>query len=99
MAGMRPFGADASPLATTSDVTRPPRRAAVAAASGLLTLLLLADAAGLLVGPPVGAADNGDGARLYCGAGLVPLTPGQASNWKGGVVLGFATGAPACPDP
>ena len=53
---------------------------------------------GLPAGPS-GAGDNGDGFRLYCGAGLVPATPDGVSNWKGGVVLGFATGGPGCPDP
>jgi hypothetical protein len=52
-----------------------------------------------LVGTPVGVADNGDGTRLYCGAGLTPRTPEARSNWQGGVVLDFTTGAPACPDP
>lgn len=48
---------------------------------------------------PVGAADNGDGQRLYCGAGLTPLIADGRSNWKGGVVLEFARGASACADP
>jgi hypothetical protein len=52
-----------------------------------------------LAGAPIGVGDNGDGTRLYCGAGLVPRTADGRSNWKGGVVLDFATGAPACPDP
>lgn len=66
--------------------------------AGVLSALVVVASVGLL-GTPDGAADNGDGSRLYCGAGLTPLTPGSRSNWMGGVVLGFATGAAACPDP
>lgn len=72
-------------------------RLLVALAAGLLCLLALVTVMSLR-GVPVGAGDNGDGARLYCGAGLVPQTPDQRSNWKGGVVLGFDR-SPACPGP
>ncbi len=74
------------------------RRAMVAAAFGVGAMLLVAVSLGLPPAPS-GAGDNGDGFRLYCGAGLTPLTPDGRANWKGGVVLGFATGGPACPDP
>ncbi len=74
------------------------RRAAVAAGSGVAALLLVVVSLGL-PSAPSGAGDNGDGLRLYCGAGLAPLTPGGRANWQGGVVLDFATGHPACPDP
>ncbi|MBV9920474.1 MAG: hypothetical protein JOY78_06425 [Pseudonocardia sp.] len=75
------------------------RRGPVAAlAAGVLAVAVVVLSLGLL-GTPVGAGDNGDGPRLYCGAGLVPETPDGRSNWKGGVVLEFATGAPRCPDP
>jgi hypothetical protein len=80
-------------------VTSERRRGPVAAlAAGVLAVAVVVLSLGL-VGTPVGAGDNGDGARLYCGAGLVPSTPDGRSNWKGGVVLEFATGAPGCPDP
>jgi hypothetical protein len=69
--------------------------AVVAAAVAVVVVVLSLG----LVGTPVGVADNGDGARLYCGAGLTPRTPDARSNWQGGVVLDFTTGAPACPDP
>ncbi|HEY9354618.1 MAG TPA: hypothetical protein VIP28_15255 [Nocardioides sp.] len=69
--------------------------AVLAAVAGLLVVLV---ATGLFTGRPVGAADNGDGSRLYCGAGLVPATPDGASNWKSGAVLQFTRDAP-CPDP
>ena len=68
------------------------------AAAGLAALLVVVVSLGL-PSAPSGAADNGDGYRLFCGAGLVPATPDGAANWKGGVVLDFTTGAPACPDP
>jgi hypothetical protein len=74
------------------------RRVAVAVVAGLLCLLATVTATGLLSGSPVGAGDNGDGSRLYCGAGLVPATPAHNANWKGGVVMRFDRVAP-CPDP
>ena len=72
-------------------------RGAVAAVAAVLAAAVVALSLGLFV-TPVGVADNGDGMRLYCGAGLVPDTPSGRSNWQGGVVLDFSTGAPACPD-
>ncbi|HEX4704951.1 MAG TPA: hypothetical protein VH352_22675 [Pseudonocardiaceae bacterium] len=74
------------------------RRVAVAVAAGVVCLLAVLLATGLLTGRPVGAGDNGDGHRLYCGAGLVPATPDGHANWKGGVVLRFDRVA-RCPDP
>lgn len=70
-----------------------------AVAAALVALLTLGLSTGLLLGSPVGAGDNGDGARLWCGAGLVPLTPDRTSAWQGGVVVDFATGQRACADP
>ncbi|MCU1399224.1 MAG: hypothetical protein JWN62_2333, partial [Acidimicrobiales bacterium] len=51
-----------------------------------------------LVGPRDvrGMGDNGDGARLFCGAGIA--APEGGTVFLGGVVLDFGT-APACPDP
>ena len=72
-------------------------RGAVAAVAAVLAAAVVALSLGLFA-TPVGVADNGDGTRLYCGAGLVPDTPSGRSNWQGGVVLDFSTGAPACPD-
>lgn len=73
-------------------------RAAVAVLGGVVAALVVVVSVGLFA-TPAGAADNGDGSRLYCGAGLAPLTPDGRSNWKGGVVLGFVTGAAPCADP
>ena len=72
-------------------------RGAVAAVAAVLAAAVVALSLGLFT-TPVGVADNGDGMRLYCGAGLVPDTPSGRSNWQGGVVLDFSTGATACPD-
>lgn len=63
------------------------RRIAVASAAGVLMLLAILVSTGLLTGDVVGAADNGDGSRLYCGAGLAPAN--GASFGTGGVVLDF----------
>lgn len=69
------------------------RRALVALLAGLSAMLLVAWTLGL-VGPgnTIGTADNGDGARLFCGAGLAPTTPSAA--WQGGVVMDFTRVAP-----
>lgn len=75
-----------------------PARVTAAILAGVLAALVVVVSIGLL-GVPAGAGDNGDGMRLSCGAGLSPLTPDGRANWKGGVVLGFATGASPCPDP
>lgn len=80
----------------------PPRamcRAAAALMGAVVAGTLLATVLGLGTSTFLGAADNGDGARLYCGAGLMPATPDRASNWKGSVVTGFTTGQRPCPDP
>jgi hypothetical protein len=70
----------------------------VALIACLLCLLAILTTTGLLTGSPVGAGDNGDGGRLYCGAGLVPATPGPKASWEGGVVMRFDRVAP-CSDP
>ena len=74
------------------------RRGPIAVLAAVIGLAVVALSLGL-GGTPVGVGDNGDGPRLYCGAGLVPLTPDGRANWKGGVVIDFTTGAPACQDP
>ncbi|SNR71508.1 hypothetical protein SAMN06272737_120102 [Blastococcus mobilis] len=72
-------------------------RLVVSLLAGLLAALAVTAATGLLSGRPIGAADNGDGVRLYCGAGLVPATPTGSANWVGGVVLDFVAGGAPCP--
>ena len=74
------------------------RRLVVALLAGVVSVLAVLAATGLLTGSPVGAADNSDGPRLYCGAGITPATADQHSNWKGGVVIAFSR-SEACPDP
>lgn len=73
-------------------------RAAAAFAAAIFTLAAILISTGLATGTVVGAADNGDGSRLYCGAGLALTTPGGNSAWLGGVVLHFVPAA-RCPDP
>lgn len=77
----------------------PLARVAVAAVAGVFAAAAVALAIGLGTTAFLGTADNGDGARLYCGAGIVPATPDGTSNWKGAVVTAFTTGHPECPDP
>ncbi|WP_158075614.1 glycan biosynthesis hexose transferase WsfD [Actinokineospora bangkokensis] len=74
------------------------RRLTSATCAALLALLGCALAMGLLGGTPTGIADNGDGSRVYCGAGLVPQTPTGRAAWLGGVVFDFDRTAP-CADP
>jgi hypothetical protein len=71
-------------------------RIVVALAAGVLVLLAILTSTGLLVGNPVGAADNGDGARLFCGAGLAPAN--AKSFGSGGVILDFNR-VPPCKKP
>lgn len=59
-----------------------------------MTGVLLASTIGLLPGSQaVGAGDNGDGSRLYCGVGLSAVGA-PASEWQGGVILDFSRSAP-----
>ncbi|WP_298797241.1 hypothetical protein [Pseudonocardia sp. 73-21] len=74
------------------------RRPVVAMAAGLVAGLVVVISLGL-PSAPAGAGDNGDGYRLYCGAGLAPATPDGRSNWEGGVVLDFTSGSAPCSDP
>ena len=83
----------------SSAVPRPTARVLVCLVAALMAGLVVAGATGLLTGSPVGAADNGDGIRTYCAAGLVPATPSGRSNWVGGAVLDFTAGGAPCPDP
>lgn len=73
------------------------RRVALALAVAVACFASLVAVLGLL-SDPVGAGDNGDGGRLYCGAGLVPDVPGGGAAWQGGVVLEFLRAEP-CPEP
>lgn len=75
------------------------RRRGAAAVGAVVAFLTVAAASGLLTGSPLGAADNGDGRRLFCGAGLAPATPDGAAAWLGGVVLDFHAGVAPCADP
>ncbi|MEI6231182.1 MAG: hypothetical protein WCP81_10650 [Actinomycetes bacterium] len=74
-------------------------RTLIAALAGVLALFALLWTLGLIgPGGAVGAGDNGDGVRLFCGAGLTPSVPAPGSAWQGGVVMDFTRTAP-CMDP
>jgi hypothetical protein len=51
-----------------------------------------------LVGDSIGAADNGDGARLYCVAELVPVATEGGAAWRDVAVTEFRTGGVPCPE-
>ena len=74
----------------------PALRLAVAAGVALVVVAGLVARLGLVGGDAVGAADNADGARLFCVVELAPdATDGRASG-HGVVVTEFRTGGPAC---
>ncbi|PVZ04979.1 hypothetical protein [Actinomycetospora cinnamomea] len=52
---------------------------------------------GLVGGDAIGAADNGDGIRLYCVAQLAPDATDGVASGHGVTVTEFRTGGPACP--
>lgn len=72
------------------------RRVALGLGAGGAATLVVSLGSGLLTGTTVGVEDNGDGYRLYCGAGLTPMTVDRLGAWKGGVVTDFAVGTPSC---
>ncbi|MEJ2886619.1 glycan biosynthesis hexose transferase WsfD [Actinomycetospora aeridis] len=75
------------------------RRWAAVAALGVVTVACLLLGTGLGTGAGRGAGDNGDGARLYCGAGLTPDTVDGSAAWKGVVVTSFVATDQPCPSP
>jgi hypothetical protein len=79
-------------------VTRPvPRhRALLGAVAGLTATVLVVLATRLFT---LGVEDNGDGYRLFCGAGLTPLTMDGYASWRGGWTTDFAVGPITCDDP
>lgn len=72
------------------------RRLAIGLGAGAAATALVATTIGLLTGRLVGAEDNADGYRLFCGAGLLPRTVDRFAYWKGGVVTDFTVGEPSC---
>lgn len=68
-------------------------------ALGVVTAGCLLIGTGLGPGPDRGAGDNGDGYRLFCGAGLAPDTSGGSAAWQGLVVTSFAAADAPCPSP
>ena len=74
-------------------------RVVLAGMAGTLVAVMGAFTIGV-VGPGSvqGISDNGDGFRIFCGAGLAPADPPGRAAWQNGVVLDFVRTAP-CPDP
>ncbi|MFC5060965.1 hypothetical protein [Actinomycetospora atypica] len=82
--------------APTPRPLRPVLRLVLAAGVALLVVAGLVGRLGLVGGDAVGAADNADGARLFCVVGLTPdATDGRAGG-HGVVVTEFRTGGPPC---
>ncbi|MHC1561548.1 glycan biosynthesis hexose transferase WsfD [Actinomycetospora sp. C-140] len=78
---------------------RPRDRVLVGVAAGVAAWLLLVLATRLPFGSPLGVEDNGDGYRLFCGAGLTPNTLDGFASWKNGWIASYALGPPTCADP
>ena len=102
MASMATGTADATdtlPPSGPASAPRPSGRVPLGVGAGLAATLLVVLALRLFSGRPLGVEDNGDGYRLFCGAGLTPLTADGYASWRGGWTTDFAVGAPTCPDP
>lgn len=74
-------------------------RVLIGVVAGLAAALLVVLATRLLTASPLGVEDNGDGFRLYCGAGLRPDTVDGLASWKDGWVRSYVVGPPTCDDP
>ena len=72
------------------------RRVALGVAAGVGAAAVVVVTLGLTTGRTYGVEDNGDGYRLYCGAGLVARTVDRVASWKGGVIADYTVGAPTC---
>lgn len=71
-------------------------RALLGLVAGLAATALVALATRLFT---LGVEDNGDGYRLFCGAGLTPLTADGYASWRGGWTTDFSVGPVTCDDP
>lgn len=92
----------ADATATTDPLPRRrtgPPRWLVGVLAGLAASLLVVLATRLVGATPLGVEDNGDGYRLFCGAGLTPLTADGYASWRGGWTAEYAVGPPTCEDP
>ena len=79
-----------------SDAFGPLPRVLLAVAVALLVGAGLVVRLGLVGGEAIGAADNGDGNRLYCVAGLVPDATNRDATGHGVTVTEYRTGGPGC---
>ncbi len=74
-------------------------RVLIGVVAGFAVALLVVLAIHLLTGSPLGVEDNGDGYRLFCGAGLRPDTLDGYASWEDGWVRSYTVGPPTCDDP
>lgn len=72
------------------------RRVLLALLVALVVAAALTARLGLVGDDAVGAADNGDGVRLYCVAHLVPDATDRVASGHGVTVTGYRTGGPGC---
>jgi hypothetical protein len=75
---------------------RPATRLLLAVVVALLVAAGLVGRLGLVGEDGIGAADNADGARLFCVVGLVPDAADGVASGHGVVVTEFRTGGPGC---
>jgi hypothetical protein len=75
---------------------RPVPRLLLAVGIALVVIAGLVGRLGLVGDGAVGAADNADGARLFCIVGLVPDATDGVASGHGVVVTEFRTGGPPC---
>lgn len=67
--------------------------------AGELVLLAVPLALGIPQGSPIGAADNGDGSRVYCSLNLTPGPPTGRAAWMGTVTVDFVRAGPCDAQP
>ena len=91
-------------LGAAAEHTEPPVRSLGRAGRVVLAVLVAVLVAGGMVvrlglvgDDGIGAADNADGARLFCVAELVPVAPDDRAAWRDAVVTEFRTGGEPCP--
>src|ERR1700712_639309 len=75
---------------------RPVTRLLLAGMVALVVVAGLVGRLGLVGEHGIGAADNADGARLFCVVGLVPDAADGVASGHGVVVTEFRTGGPGC---
>ena len=85
-----------APAAPGPRALRPVPRLLLAVVITLVVTAGLVARLGLVGDDAIGAADNADGARLFCVVGLVPAATDGVASGHGVVVTEFRTGGPGC---